>query len=82
VTALKTLVLWGYQFTIFVIESLILTLGITILEIIEYYQGRAKNPEYFKVAAKNMSLSDLAFSADNEGGGAGGITELYKRQKS
>lgn len=29
-----------------------------------------------------MSLGDLAFSADNEGGGAGGITELYKRQRS
>jgi hypothetical protein len=65
VTALKTTVVWGYQFTIFCIESLMLTLGITILEIADYCYSKDGNIlGYFKVAAGKIGLENVYGAAD------------------
>ena len=52
VTVLKTVVIWGYQFTIFCIESLVLLIIISILEIIDYCQIRVSESGYFKISAR------------------------------
>jgi hypothetical protein len=44
VFALKTVVKWGYQFTIFCIESLLFTLIVSCLELIEYCRTRSQEP--------------------------------------
>ena len=43
VTALKQIVKWGYQFTMFCIESLIFVSAMSILEIADYYHYREKD---------------------------------------
>ena len=37
VTALKTVVRWGYQFTIFCMETIVFIVAMSILEIVDYY---------------------------------------------
>jgi hypothetical protein len=50
VTALRQIVRWGYQFTIFCIESLVFVSAMSILEIADYYIYRENdNGMYFKV---------------------------------
>ena len=42
VFALKTIVRWGYQFTIFCIESLLLSIVLSILLVVDYCQHRTE----------------------------------------
>jgi hypothetical protein len=68
VTALKQIVMWGYQFTILCIESLIFVSAMSILEIADYYVYRTKdNATYFKVHARNIDGSDSnVFKANDD----------------
>lgn len=59
VTALKQIVRWGYQFTIFCIESLVFVSAMAILEIADYYVYRERDSgSYFKVHARNIDGQD------------------------
>lgn len=65
VTALKYTPVWGYQFTVFCIESLILTIGIAILEIADYCYSKDNTPGYFKVTAGKIGLENVFGAADD-----------------
>lgn len=66
VFALKTVVRWGYQFTIFCIESALFVLIVSTMELVEYCKTREKPQEYFKVSAKSVRGRDV-FSANQDG---------------
>ena len=59
VTALKTIVQWGYQFTIFCLESLVFVIIIAILQIVDYYQQRKAQQGFFKFKAKTESNQNV-----------------------
>ena len=60
VTALKQIVKWGYQFTIFCIETLIFVSAMSLLMLADYYHYRERdNASYFKVHARNLDGTNV-----------------------
>lgn len=70
VTALKTVVKWGYQFTIVCIESLLFVIAISIMEIVEYHKSKGAGQQgYFKVNAKAVGNGGNVFGANDDNSG-------------
>jgi hypothetical protein len=72
VQALKTIVRWGYQFTILCIESLFFVTVMTSLIIADYCLQKRKAQNYFKISAPKKVEGFQVFAVA-EGAGEGSL---------